>query len=218
MVCDGTAAQAVRGAGFREAGVHQRFAANPGWEYQISARVDLTGTGARACLGFDPKGGLDRAAGSVDWRCIGAWLGWQALSHRVVAQSDAVTFYVALRDPGSAPIYLDCIEMQAYSRPPEPARPDPDPDSPRRLGIDCFARPAEDLGPTTSVDGVSIQCLSGQTLRIVRFGLPPQQRQAPDPEPERGRCARACLRRADKPGRGDGLCPWAEAHCPHRVR
>jgi len=176
VVFDGDSAQSMMGLGYDYAGIRQSFGANPGWEYQITARLSVQGAGTTGWVGIDPMGGEDRTSPSVVWRGLSSADGWQGISTLAVAEADRVTVFVEVRTPEREPFIIDSVEMQAWPCAPDPAPecpPDKELKDPETFCVDLTdLLPGGTLGTRLDLAGFGIVAASGGALRTVTFGAP----------------------------------------------
>ncbi|SHE44312.1 hypothetical protein SAMN05444273_101429 [Litoreibacter ascidiaceicola] len=191
IVFEGDSAQSIRALGYEYAGLLQSFGANVGWEYQVVARMQITGRTATGWLGIDPEGGDDRAASSIVWRSLAAVEGWQGVSTRAVAAADQVTVFAEVREPGNQSLILDAVAMHAYPCPPqetEPEEPCGQPEDPPDEEVCVLLRELTLTPPFTSplnFGDFSFELASGGNLTTVTFGAPAGARKLLIPDSDR---------------------------------
>jgi hypothetical protein len=173
VVCNGQRAQAVNGFGLEYAGILQQIGVNPGWEYQVSAMVNVITRSASIWLGIDPNGGTDRTADAIVWRQVGGAEGWRPIATRAVAESDRLTVFIELRQGANDPALFDCIELQAYPCVPADESEDkPEDTPPPKKCIDWAHSQTGMLAPSAMFGDWQFRSVSGEALRIVTFGQP----------------------------------------------
>lgn len=178
VVFAGDSAQSIRASGYEYAGLRQSFGANSGWEYQVVARMQITGRTSTGWLGIDPEGGSDRTAPSIVWRSLTASEDWQGVSTRAVAEAAQVTVFAEMRDPGNQPLILDAVEMHAYPCPPPETDPElpctpPEDQPPEEICVllrELTQRPP--INAPLTFGSFTFQRASGGNLTTVTFGAP----------------------------------------------
>lgn len=172
IACSGQRAQAISGFGLRYAGITQQLGVNPGWEYEVTAMVQVSGRGASVWLGIAPAGGDDRSDEAIVWRHVTAAEGWQPIATRAVAVDDRITVFVELRDGAGEPAVVDCIALQAYPCS-DAGVPECVPeDTPPERCVDWRGREPGTLTPSALFGDWQFARASGEPLRIVTFGAP----------------------------------------------
>ncbi len=175
VVCAGRRSQRFNGRSGSVSGLYQKIGANPGWDYQVTARYHLDERAGGLCrLGLDPAGGSDPTAATVVWaegrqrRC------WSPLVVRASASAAAVTLFLEARsEQGGLVAWFDEVTLIPYPSPPgDPEKPLV-PEKPREICVDWTSEPEQRaLASPYARKGFTFRVPANANLHIVRWGVP----------------------------------------------
>ena len=95
VIRDGQRAQRIDFRGTIQAGIYQQICANPGWDYEFSAKYHLPSPATgHARIGIDPTGGIDPSSSDIVWVEASSTLDWTDLSVRATARTRQITLFL----------------------------------------------------------------------------------------------------------------------------